>query len=375
MLHTLDLQRFRGFEKYRLSGLAQVNLLVGKNNCRKTSVLEAVELLVSEGHPRVLHQSLQRRGERGSRRMREPVIDVAHIFHGHACAPGASFELSSEDLLAENGNATLKVEILSLDDVGDEAEAWEQLVVRRLRQNMLVPDPKEAVPAFGMTIDMGGPGRRLLLPVLEDRSIGIVGSWHRLRYGQARGSRTPVHFLTLDTLDPAAMGNKWNTVQEKRLEAEIISDMKIMVPNIDSIHFPASREQGGDILIGLEGSQRRLPIGTYGDGTRRFLALRLSFVGTENGVLLIDEIDTGLHWTIMEEMWQVVVEVASRLNVQVFATTHSLDCIRGLGSLLRNHPNLEQLVSLQKMTRLLPEAVCLQGDQIRIAVEQDMEVR
>lgn len=77
----------------------------------------------------------------------------------------------------------------------------------------------------------------------------------------------------------------------------------------------------------------------------------------------------------MEEMWQVVVEVASRSNVQVFATTHSLDCIRGLGSLLRNHPDREQLVSLQKMTRLLPEAVCLRGDQIRIAAEQDIEVR
>lgn len=175
MLHTLDLRGFRGFESYRLSGLARVNLLVGKNNCGKTSVLEAVELLAAAGHPRVLHQSLQRRGERGSRQMREPVIDVAHVFHGHACAPGASFELSSEDLLSENGKATLtlKVEILSLDEVRDEAEDWEQRGVKRLRQKMLLPDSKEAVPAFGMSIDMGDPDRRLLLPVLEDHSIGI----------------------------------------------------------------------------------------------------------------------------------------------------------------------------------------------------------
>ena len=51
MLHTLSLNGFRGFESYRLSGLARVNLLVGKNNSGKTSVLEAVELLVSEGNP------------------------------------------------------------------------------------------------------------------------------------------------------------------------------------------------------------------------------------------------------------------------------------------------------------------------------------
>ena len=104
---------------------------------------------------------------------------------------------------------------------------------------------------------------------------------------------------------------------------------------------------------------------------RRLLALRLSL----KGILLIDEIDAGLHWTVMEEMWQLMGEVARRLNVQVFATTHSFDCIRGLGSLLRNRPQLKNQVSSRKVTRLLSEAVCLQGDQIRIAVKQDIEVR
>ena len=108
---------------------------------------------------------------------------------------------------------------------------------------------------------------------------------------------------------------------------------------------------------------------------RRLLALRLSFVGTANGFLLIDEIDTGLHWTVMEEMWQFVVEVARKLNVQVFATTHSYDCIRGLGTLLQSRADLTDEVSIQKVNTSLKQAVNLRGGQIKVAVEQEIEVR
>ena len=100
-MHTLALCGFRGFPSCRLSGLARVNLLVGKNNCGKTSMLEAIEILVSEGNPRLLYDSLERWGEKDIRRMRERLMDVAHIFHGHACTPGVSFEL-----LSDNGKGT-----------------------------------------------------------------------------------------------------------------------------------------------------------------------------------------------------------------------------------------------------------------------------
>ena len=63
MLKTLALRGFRGFESYELTDLATVNLIVGKNNCGKTTILEAVELLVSNGHPFALYDVAGRRGE------------------------------------------------------------------------------------------------------------------------------------------------------------------------------------------------------------------------------------------------------------------------------------------------------------------------
>ena len=378
MLHTLDLRGFRGFESYRLAGLARVNLLVGKNNCGKTSILEAVELLVSEGDPEVLNDSLQRRGQHADRvpGMLAKRIDVSHLFYGHTCTPDVSFDLSSD-----KGKRILKVKILSLDDMDKKAgdlrrAVREQMSLLDLDEEDLDLDEEDPTPtpAFAMSIDRGGPARKIVLPVMEDGAV-VMGYKSYRRFARNVHSGTPAHFLTLDGFDPASMDKMWNTVLEEGIEEEIVADMRLLESNLDSIQFRSSPGLGGRILIGLQNVRGRLPISTYGDGMKRLLALRLSFIGTKDGVLLIDEIDTGLHWTVMEEMWQFVMEVAKRLNVQVFATTHSYDCIRGLGSLIRNRPDLEDQVSIQKIDRLLPEAVCLQSDQIRVAVENDIEVR
>ena len=130
------------------------------------------------------------------------------------------------------------------------------------------------------------------------------------------------------------MQSAWNAVLEEKREKEIVEAMRILLPKIDSIQFEVGDWRKG-ILIGQQDVQLRLPIGSYGDGMRRLLAISLALVGTKNGCLLIDEIDTGLHWTVMEDMWRLVVEAAQRYNVQVFATTHSYDCIRGLGALIQ----------------------------------------
>ena len=359
MLETLAIRGFRGFESYRLTDLTRVNLMVGKNNCGKTSVLEAIELLVYGGHPSVFQRANARRRGAGPG---DVSADVSHMFFGHKCVPGAGFDLSSDDT-----GRSLSVKILSLEEIGDEADAWFPNGAQRQQPGPGYPD-QTAMPAFGMCINPDTPERNFLVPVTED------GSFPSLR-PRDRPSGPPVHFYSLESLNPTSMGGMWDTVVTKGLEAEVVDDMRLLEPNLESIHFLTSAGPGSRILVGLRGGGHRLPIDSYGEGMHRLLAMRLSFVEAANGFLLIDEIDTGLHWTIMEDMWRFVVEVARRLNVQIFATTHSYDCIRGLGSLLRSRPDFDDEVSIQKIHGSLKQAACLRGDQIRVAVEQDIEVR
>ena len=188
----------------------------------------------------------------------------------------------------------------------------------------------------------------------------------------------PVELVTPDSLDPDRMRVLWDRVLTEDRESEVVDAMKLLDSDLKSIRFLTSdglRSDRAGVLLGFEGGGRRVPLGSHGDGMRRLLALSLALTQTAHGVLLVDEIDTGLHWTVMEDMWRLVVDTARKFSVQVFATTHSLDCIRGLAALVESCPDVAGEVSIQKIERALHKAVRFADDDIPAIVEQNIEVR
>lgn len=102
----------------------------------------------------------------------------------------------------------------------------------------------------------------------------------------------------------------------------------------------------------------------------------MASVTVKNGFLLVDEIDTGLHYQTQTDMWRLVLEVAQQLNVQVFATTHSWDCVSAFQEALAQSEDS----SVGKLFRLSLRdenirAVEYTADELTIAVRQSIEVR
>ena len=365
MLESLALSGYRRFQSYELNGLKRANLLVGKNGCGKTSILEAVELLLSGGSASTFKRVAEWRGERVRHFEEESPnpfarirgtsstlrAELAHFFHGNRCEAGAAFRLSSRGTECKQ----LCVEVRPLGELA-------RSLAYRLREG----GPE---PAFGLKIDPGDGSEETVLPVGEDSAL--LDDLYR-RSTATSAPAVLIRFLAPNACDPMAMSSEWDKLQAEGRESEVVESIRPIMPDIGSIHFRASRD---GILVGPINGGSRVPIGTYGDGMRRLLAIVLAFVGIKDGVLLIDEIDTGFHWTIMEDMWRLVVEAAGRSNVQVFATTHSHDCVRALGLLAESHPGLAEHVSIQKVHPSLGHAVSFHDDQIKIAVEQGIEVR
>jgi AAA15 family ATPase/GTPase len=131
----------------------------------------------------------------------------------------------------------------------------------------------------------------------------------------------------------------------------------------------------GGVLVSQKGSKRRVPLGSMGEGMRRILALAISLSQSRRGFLLVDEIDTGLHWSVMAKMWALVMRTARDLNVQVFATTHSLDCLRGLKDAVDDQADLRKHVRVHKVDVALREAITFSADDLSIAIDQEIEVR
>ncbi len=65
----------------------------------------------------------------------------------------------------------------------------------------------------------------------------------------------------------------------------------------------------------------------FGDGVRHLISIVTALFTCEDGYLFIDEVDNGIHYTQLDEIWTIILEVSKKLNVQIFATTHSKECI------------------------------------------------
>lgn len=369
MLGALKLQKFRGFEAYELTDLTRVNILVGKNNSGKTSILEAIHFLVSRGDPLVLIRSANRRGEisYGDGRPGQEEPDISHCFYGHRFQPDIGFRLFG------NGYGQISVRIRQID-FDDQSVLFDEDMEESLREG----DVDQSRP---LVLQIDGHGLEgFSIPVNENGSLLMRQFRFRRPWPDGETTPPPVQFITPESLDLNPMRDIWDRVLTEGRESEVIAAMRILETDLESIHFLtgyASRARSGraGALLGFRGGGRRVPLGSYGDGTRRLLALSLSLIQAEQGVLLIDEIDTGLHWTVMEEMWRLVIDTARRHSVQVFATTHSYDCLRGLASLVESQPDIGQYVSAQKIEGSLDRAVRFDATDIQVALDQNIEVR
>jgi hypothetical protein len=366
MLTRIKIENYRGFRSYRLEGLTAVNLLVGKNNSGKTALLESVHLLASGGDPTVLVNAASRRGEViAGGREEPPLLDISHFFYGHEISPSSRFSLSGDNALP-----AVTVTAVPLGDVEPHPELFEDLRTGR--------------PAFAMKIQggrLGSKGGRPL--ILSEAGVLLVDPRRPLRryLGEERREEPPIVFITPDSVAPESLGVMWNQVLRDKQEGEVRTAMQILEPHLEDIVFqtaePMYRSYAGrsGVLVSFEGDQRRVPLGSTGDGMRRLLALSISLIHAKGGYLFIDEIDTGFHYSIMAKMWELVVRTAKESNIQVFATTHSSDCVRGLGILCKRSPELQQEVSAHKIERNLDNDVPFTGADVLNAVEQDIEIR
>jgi ABC-type uncharacterized transport system ATPase subunit len=167
----------------------------------------------------------------------------------------------------------------------------------------------------------------------------------------------------------------WDKINLSPKEDIVIEALKIIIPDVERVGFSISPGMN-TIKLKLKDQTELVPLSSMGDGMNRILTLAMALVSTEKGVLLIDEIETGLHYEAQLDMWRLVLKTAQDLDVQVFATTHSWDCIAAFKEALQE---LEDQ-SVAKLFRLDSKygklrAVEYDAEEIRIAVNQGVEVR
>jgi len=362
MIRSLTIEGYRGFEHFEMRDLGRVNLLVGTNSSGKTSVLEAVLLLASQGDPHALWEILSRRGESPPEERRRgvarPEVEVGHMFTGHRIDVDSAF-------MIRGGN----------DSPGE----WMSCSISEAAESeTLFEDEEYFGPSLALSMRSGASAEEVLLHLSRK---GVLASDAIRRHRAVRGDEgLGFRFVSSESLSSEDVGVLWQATALTPEEELVVQALQTLEPRLQRIAFVGSgryvRPQSrGGFVVKYAGSDQPVPIGSMGDGIWRMLALALAGIRSQGGVLLVDEIDTGLHYTVMEDMWKLISVTAERFNVQVFATTHSTDCVRSLASICGAHRAAGSDVSIQRIEPEKGRAVAFSEREIAVAAERNIEVR
>ena len=345
-LDSLEIESFRAFPSLQVPRLARVNLFVGKNNVGKTSLLEAVRVLADRGRAMSIFQVLRERGEFSEFRPRVgqeeeeyawiAVNALLTLFNGQL---GIDHEPSdTPSTRARIGRLGFGTESLSLS-LGFYSERFD-----RERPSKRVKDPINVEAAAFLSdyvgLEVKGPeGQSLVIPAHR--------FFRGLRVGPNLESQANyAGYVPAQGLKLREIGAYWDRVALTPSEELVLDALRIISPDLERLTMVMGSEPLNQrtMMAKSQNQDRPVPLRHMGDGMNRILGIVLSLVGTQRGVLLVDEIENGIHYSVQPDLWRLIFRTAARLNVQVFATTHSWDCIEAFQEVASSEPEIEGMV-------------------------------
>jgi predicted ATPase len=365
MIRALKIQNYRVFKEFSLENTARVNLLVGANNSGKSSLLEAIYLLTSESPMTSLQYVLSERGEFASRSI-DPRVErrggylVSHIFNGHT--------LDRDKAIVINGSSEnqLSLNIYTRDVRSRENEVTQQSL---FADEELEVDTHARRLIFEKLRNGGDPTRESLIS--SDGLISFRNYPRRVSVPDQDSRLVTTNFLPYDDLSVL-----WDTITLTPREDKVVEALTIVEPDVERISFTSRQSSTSGVLLKLRNQKEPIPLSSMGDGMRRILVVVASLVCVDEGTLLIDEIDTGLHFSALKDMWRLIIETSVRGNSQVFATTHSWDCVKAFQQALKESSdrNVGRLIRLER-TNGHVDAIGYNSQELGIAIKQGIEFR
>lgn len=369
MLRDVSIRLYRALKDFKVDGLASINLIVGANNSGKTSLLEAIYLLVNRNNPSALGELMEKRGEVTDAHVAPGLFSyqIEHIFFGHNLQSDLIAVLRDGLIIESRQDDPLWLRI-SLRPIDPSSISDMHVPILNAAWGN-EPTPYRLVFEYRHPNPYGSDDS-MRIPVRGDYSVPDI----LLR---PRKQSNPYVFVTADIPDFAQLAELWNNVALTPREEDVVKALQILEPNVEGIRFLSRQTANSGIIIRLKGQPGPVPLGSMGDGMRRVLTLIMSAIQAERGVLLVDEIDTGLYHGAQTDLWRLLIEMVRRLNIQIFATTHSWDCVAAFQEALGqdgNEGELGRLFRLQLRDGAI-ETVRYEVEGLAIAVREGIEVR
>ena len=347
MIETLEIENYRGLRRLRVANFARLNLFAGRNNSGKTSLLEAIFLLAAGGDPAIpLNSNVVRLSEpevaSNPRSFRETIwkplfyrLDTStpiEIKAFHRRLGSISLQLSLE---------TAKRIQLPFPEAGSrDSEVPSEQMLLCYRQGELQKESSCALGTSGAELTHHGTTPPFGAIIVLSHNGSIQGD--AVQLGELR--------------------------KQKRGDL-ICKALRVIEPRLQSIEDNSA--SGTPMIWGDVGLDELVPLPAMGDGMSRLARIVLGIARSAGGVALVDEIENGFHHAVLPDVWRVIGESADLFDTQVFATTHSFECVQAADAALEDQLTFHRLEAFNAGSR----CVTYDRGNISAAIKHELEVR
>ena len=325
-IQYIDIERYKCFSDFSAHGLQRVNLIAGKNNVGKTALMEAMYInvrnpTVSDFFASLLNLYMVRKKTDYAYKVFDKQKDV------------------NDHILKQANALHIKTNLQSLELKINDLGILREYGINISNQNIRVPESEMDV-----------------FSVAKKSNIENI-AW----IGSSRDSQEDII-------------RSYTKVQEKDREDDLSHFINGFDAEIEKVKVIGDAIQCR--VTAQDGSFSYRDISEYGDGLRLYVSVIADMFMAENSYIFIDEIDNGVHYTALDKLWEIILTLSKELNVQVFATTHSRECIESYCRMVEKHKARDiSFITLVKNKEKQIKAIVSDYDTFTASIHDSREVR
>ncbi len=310
-IENIKFKNFKCFKELDIKNLKRINLISGKNNIGKTSFMEGLELfLSSKDSYEVILNIYKMVKRRQSNRQSARVLEF-DIMHDNA----SIMEINStmDKLVIEYFDKVVK-------KVDQQSRMVEYMDVNSFsKQNLFGSDELITAQEPGLKIFYSGEERIFPLERVMTERIGMVRRTQE-------DKKKPVNYVASSTTDEKEIAIYYGKLVDLNKEKYLDESLSLFDDNISALKQKVT-DRDVVLELGLKNRDTPILLSSLGDGINRYIAILCAIWASKDGYLFIDEIENGIHYTNYKKLWKIIFEASKMANCQIFATSHSKECI------------------------------------------------
>jgi len=358
MYRSFKVSNFRCFSELNLAGLERFNLIAGVNNVGKTALLEALFIHCGAYNPEL---TIRLNAFRGIEKVKVELgrgIETPwdSLFNNHNI-------LKTIELVGENKGTVQRTLRLKMVRKPDELAKIGQFILHGQDKSESGAMSSETVQVLELAYKAGKQSGRYHM---------ILGP---------KGLRTepipppfPGFFLAARLRIPHAEdAERFGKLEISGKQDVLLEALRIVEPRLRRLAVVVTG--GAPMMHGDIQLDRLIPLSFMGEGMVRLASLVLAIGNAQKGIVLVDEIENGFHHSILPKVWRVIAEAARQFNTQVFATTHSMECIVAAHRAFAESESYDFRLHRLEWRKETIHSITYDQETLAAAIETGLEVR